>query len=60
MLQCKRCNKVFSSRQSLEYHLNKKAIKCDVKFNCICGNVSKTKTEYIKHSMKCDKVKTKH
>ena len=49
MYKCEKCNKEFSSKHWLNYHLNK-AIPCDIEYKCLkCNKVFTTKQGLKRH-----------
>ena len=54
MQKCHRCGKVLATKQSLDYHLNKK-VRCDQKFKCpTCCLVFDTKNKLDSHCKHCN------
>lgn len=51
MYKCKLCNKIFSSKQRLKYHEEKKVCnKIKKKFNCIfCSKIYNSKCTFLRH-----------
>ena len=60
MIECLKCNKIFSSKQCLNYHISRNV--CDKKTNGCenCGHIFKTKAMlkyHIEHNV-CSHIKT--